>query len=121
MIEYLYGDDYMIYPLYVDCADQGHFGVARARVYCICAHKARTTILLDPEDVYRVVTRLVTRHVRTRPSDYFVATHNEIMRSASLLATKRKRPFTFALQPNEEQCFERPVFACFVSLPASQY
>ncbi|CAJ1348098.1 unnamed protein product, partial [Effrenium voratum] len=26
MIEYLYGDDYMIYPLYVDCADQGHFG-----------------------------------------------------------------------------------------------
>lgn len=32
MIEYLYNDDYDLYPIYVDVSDQGHSGARRPRV-----------------------------------------------------------------------------------------
>lgn len=103
MVRYLYDDDYDIFPIYVDCCDQGHRGVARARVYCICAHKQRAKQLLDVHKVYDKVTKAITKQIRTRPRDYLVATHWEIMRNASLTASKRH--MFFAPAPRQLQPF----------------
>ena len=59
---------------------------------CICAHKQRAGQLLDVHKVYDKVTKAITKQMRTRPRAYFVASHWEIMRNASLTASMRHLP-----------------------------
>ena len=103
MIKLLYGDDYDIYPISVDCAHQGHGGVARSRVYIVLAHKERCR-LVDPtndiETVYKLVSRYIQRYIKTSPRDYLIAEHWEIMRDAMETARTRKKVFTPAPRLN---------------------
>ena len=94
MIEFLYDDDYRLFPIYLDVGDQGHTGASRPRVYIICAHKERVVQLADVYKLYRAITSSIQKFVSTCPSDYLVSDHWEIMRDAALLAQKRNKPFT---------------------------
>ena len=106
LIEFLYSDDYDLYPLYVDCGDQGHTGVARPRVYIICAHKRCTRKILNVQKVYDMVTRAIQARVHTRVRDYLDADRWEILREASTVAFRRKRSFETA--PGQALSLFRP-------------
>ena len=93
VVEYLYGDDYELYPIFLDVGDQGHTGASRPRVYIICAHKERVVPLHNVYDLYAAITAKIRKHVHTSPSDYLVSDHWEIMRDAAAHAQTRGMHF----------------------------
>ena len=91
MLKFLYDDDYNICPIVVDCADQGHAGVARTRLYCLLSHKKRVEQIQNPQRLYNRVTRSITSCVETSPQDYFFANLWEILRDAQHVARVRSK------------------------------
>ena len=91
MIRLLNGGHYHIHILRPEPADAGHGGTARERVYLVLAHKRRTTLLHSPAELYTRVSAAVREQGSTRPSDYFVATHSEIVMHGQQWARTRKR------------------------------
>ena len=93
MVKLLYGPDYYLHPLYVDCSDQGHFGCARARVYIICAHKRQTKQLFEPQKLYDKITASIQRRVCVLPRHYLIAGRWEIEREAQRTAATRHKTY----------------------------
>ena len=89
-IEELLGAHYLMHQLQVSPADTGHFGVQRRRTYVYFCHRQTGRYLFDVHEAYAQVTRVLRKHICTRPRDYFVATPTEVQLAAQHVALQRK-------------------------------
>ena len=99
LIRLLYGAHYWIYLLYVDTHEVGHAGACRERVYCILAHKLRTSVLHNPKSLYDNIVSKIKKYAFTTPSDYFVADVMDIRMAAHDLANTRSKVLRNAPKP----------------------
>ena len=88
MIRTLMDDDFLIIQVFVKPTDAGHDGVARWRTYIYLSHKETGRYLHDVNDLYEEVSRRITKVVKTRPSDYLVATDQQIALEAMRTAAR---------------------------------
>eukprot|EP00435_Cladocopium_sp_Y103_P039076 s756_g10.t1 len=93
MIRKLYARHYDIQQLFVSPADQGHSGVARDRTYLVLTLKDKVTQVFDVQAVYRLVSNYIRQKVQTRPSDYLIATTDDLLMDAWNISNKRKKRF----------------------------
>eukprot|EP00435_Cladocopium_sp_Y103_P013458 s5184_g3.t1 len=84
---------YDIEQLFVSPADQGHRGVARDRTYLVLTLKDKVIQVFDVQAVYKLVSNYIRQKVQTRPSDYLIATTDELLMDAWNTANKRKKRF----------------------------
>ena len=116
MIEFLYGCHYNIYPFYVDCADVGHTGCSRARVYIILAHKEHVELHVgDMYKLYDHIKDTIMKHVSTKPVDYLTATAGELIMEAQELAFQRRnrgKRLTVAWLHNYIRLFKFKIAPC---------
>ncbi|CAE8617905.1 unnamed protein product [Polarella glacialis] len=111
MLQGLLGVRYFLYQLFVDCSDVGRHGATRARTYVFCLHKVRGRYLTDIFELYYALKDRVSETVATRPSDYMIASREDILMEASEIAKVRKKDFrpldvnlAYLLTDREEGC-----------------
>ena len=92
MVEHLLGRDYNLYQLFVAPEDSGHAGASRRRTYIYCSHKQTGRVLFDVFDAYARVTDAIKSIAQTSPSDYYIATKEQIYAEAARTAHVRKKP-----------------------------
>ena len=85
--------DYQIYYLRVEPADSGHCGVARSRSYVMMRHVATTDCLYDPITLFQEISEYIQDRVQTQPSDYMIASDEEIALEAQAVARVRQIQF----------------------------
>lgn len=90
MLQSLMYPEYQLYIIKNDCADVGHFGMARTRTYVIMRHVETTDCLYDPFGMYEEIKKYITSRVQTQPSDYMIATPEEVALEAQHVASVRK-------------------------------
>lgn len=90
MLQSLMYPEYQLYIIKNDCADVGHFGMARTRTYVIMRHVETTDCLYDPVEMYEEIKKYITSRVQTQPSDYMIATPEEVALEAQHVASVRK-------------------------------
>lgn len=69
MIDILYSKYYNIRYLDVKPEHQGHFGVARRRLYLILTLKGRVVEVANPEEIYELVSSYIMNFVHTEPKE----------------------------------------------------
>lgn len=93
MLENLMSPEYQLYIIKNDCADVGHFGMARTRTYIIMRHVETTDCLYDPVEMYQEIKEYIRSRVQTRPSDYMIATPEEVALEAQHVSRVRMVPY----------------------------
>ena len=91
MLRAMFGEHYDIHVLRCDPSDVGHAGASRERVYVILAHNSRTRMITCPKELYNKIAGVISKHIATRPRDYFVASHLDVRLAEEDLALSRKR------------------------------
>ena len=89
----LMAKDYQLYCLEVHSEDCGHAGVGRARRYVILRHLATTEALHCPHELYAKIANYISSRIHTRPSDYMLASNEEILLEAQDVAQQRNIVF----------------------------
>ena len=94
LVQLLYGFWYLLFPFYVSTDDVGHTGAARNRLYIIMVHKNKVRMVHDPYKIYKMIVKTISKHIKTRPSDYLIASRDEILRDAADVAHVRNKKMT---------------------------
>ena len=90
MVRDLLAEDYRLHQLMVQPEDVGHAGLRRPRTYIICAHKVRSALLYDPQEMYSAISRAIRRVVNTQPQDYLISTDQARTLQAQQLCRSRR-------------------------------
>lgn len=92
-IKLLMGEHYAIYQLFVDPADVMHGGINRPRTYIYLMHKQRGVYLYDVFDAYARVKSVLGGLSSTQPSDYRVASAQQVALESMYVASVRGIPY----------------------------
>ncbi|CAE7273491.1 unnamed protein product [Symbiodinium microadriaticum] len=94
MIGHLLSSDYRFHQLFVDPADVGHAGMARARTYVFCAHKQTCSYIMDVHEMHHFIAEGIRDFVQTRPCDYMVTPEHVRTLFQQQICRTRKLDFT---------------------------
>ena len=92
----LNGDTFFIWKIEAETDDTGHTGASRPRLYFLFLNKRKGVLLHNPVKLYKDVAEKLKKHLSTTPSDYMVATEQEVQVEAMRMAAKRNISYTDA-------------------------
>ena len=90
----LFGDTFFIWKIEAETDHSGHTGASRPRVYFLFLNKKRGVCLHNPVRLYKQLALKLQKHLYTTPSDYLVATDQEVQVEAMRMAALRNIPYT---------------------------
>ncbi|CAJ1370407.1 unnamed protein product [Effrenium voratum] len=98
--------DHQALQVFLTPADVGHAGMRRARTFIYLRHRERCQYLWDIYDTLAAVTRVISKTVKTKPSDYLISSPQTRSLEAAIFSRKRKMAETnmwYLLNDREKQ------------------